>query len=111
MSQPLKRASNVGVIVMLSALMMTWACSGQSERGARGQDKAAAPKPRADAVQDVQTPRDAPMTRPEQQKNEHDQSKVFAGAAAPPASTAFKDQPDQGKVTGFDFSRDPLGAK
>ncbi|HEY2588774.1 MAG TPA: hypothetical protein VGI81_23735 [Tepidisphaeraceae bacterium] len=76
---------------------------------ARAQDQpTAAPH---DAVADAQTPQQVPTTRPEQQKSEHDRSDVFTASNAPPSSTAFKDQPDQGMVKGFDFYRDPLGAK
>ncbi len=64
-----------------------------------------------DAIQDFQSPRAAPATRPEQQKNEHDQSNVFSATQAEPSSTAFQQQPDEGKVKGFDFYRDPLNAK
>jgi cytochrome c peroxidase len=71
----------------------------------------AQPSAPPDAVADFQTPRDVPTTRPEQQKNEHDQSNVFSATQAPPSSTAFDEQPDKGKVTGFDFYRDPLNAK
>src|SRR6185437_5225224 len=65
----------------------------------------------ADAIADAQTPRLAPSTRPEQQKNAHDQSNVFSALNAEPSSTAFKQQPDEGKIKGFEFYRDPLNAK
>ncbi|RJR46437.1 MAG: cytochrome B6 [Desulfobacteraceae bacterium] len=67
--------------------------------------------PMRDAVQDAQTPRDAPLTRPEQKKSAHDQSDVFFAQKAQPSSTAFDAQPEQGKVLGFDFYRDPLNSK
>src|SRR4051812_44355163 len=62
----------------------------------------------ADAVQDFQTPQPAPGDRPEQKKNDHDQGTNFTADGAPPSSTAFETQPDKGRVTGFDFYRDPL---
>ena len=65
----------------------------------------------ADAVQEAQSPRNVPTTRPEQQVNGHDQSGEFAADVAPPASVAIKSQPQEGKITGFDFYRDPLDAK
>src|SRR6185369_10611622 len=73
----------------------------------------ASPQARAphDAVLDAQTPREVPITRPEQVKNQHDRSELFSGTAAEPSSTAFVEQPDQGKILGFDFFRDPLDAK
>jgi cytochrome c peroxidase len=69
------------------------------------------PAPARDAVEDAQTPRPAAAKRPEQQKTAHDQSNVFSGADAPPSSPALDNQPDQGKMLGFDLSRDPLNAK
>jgi len=66
--------------------------------------------PRFDAVADAANPRTAPATRPEQHKSEHDRSPSLTPANIPPSSTALEAQPDQGKVVGFDFARDPFGA-
>jgi hypothetical protein len=65
----------------------------------------------AEAVQEAQTPRPVQVTRPEQQQTPHDQSDVFSATNAPPSSPVFETQPDQGKMLGFDFARDPLNAK
>jgi hypothetical protein len=67
--------------------------------------------PAPDAVQEAQTPRQVQVTRPEQQPTAHDQSDIFSGTNAPPSSPVFETQPDQGKMLGFDFARDPLNAK
>ena len=64
-----------------------------------------------EAVQDAQTPRPVESRRPEQQKTAHDQADVFSGSNAPPSSSVFNSQPDEGKVLGFDFARDPFNAK
>ena len=64
-----------------------------------------------DAVLEAQTPREVPVVRPEQRKSEHDTWRIFKATEAEPSSTAFAEQPDQGKVLGFDFYRDPLDAK
>lgn len=64
-----------------------------------------------DAITDAQTPVDVPATRPEQKKNEHDRSNVFSATQAQPNSPALNQQPDDGKVLGFDFYRDPLNSK
>jgi len=64
-----------------------------------------------DVIQDSQTPREIPASRPEQTKNEHDKSNVFKSSNADPSSPAFQDQPEQGQTQGFDFYRDPLDAK
>jgi cytochrome c peroxidase len=63
-----------------------------------------------DAVQEAQAPRPAPMERPEQQKTEHDRSGKFGAGNAQPSSPVFKQQPKEGKISGFDFVRDPLNA-
>jgi hypothetical protein len=64
-----------------------------------------------DTITDAQTPRNAPNERPEQKKSAHDLSDIFAPGKASPSSGALIDQPEQGGMTGFDFYRDPLGAK
>ncbi|HKX26284.1 MAG TPA: cytochrome B6, partial [Blastocatellia bacterium] len=66
---------------------------------------------RQDAVVDAQTPRQPRATRPEQRKTEHDRSDIFKAGSAPPSNPAINSQPEQGKINGFDFYRDPLNAK
>lgn len=73
------------------------------------QPRAAAERPQ-DAVQDVQTPRKVEAKRPEQKLNQHDQSDAFAPQSAKPVSPALADQPKEGKLSGFDFARDPLNS-
>jgi cytochrome c peroxidase len=68
------------------------------------------PSPPYDAVADAQTPREVPIKRPEQRKTEHDRSNVFDGRHARPSSPVFENQPKDGKISGFDFYRDPLNA-
>jgi cytochrome c peroxidase len=70
----------------------------------------AASKPPSDAVQDAQTTRPVPITRPEQKKDKHDLSDMFLPSKAIPVSPAFRKQPEEGKNSGFDFYRDPLNA-
>jgi hypothetical protein len=67
--------------------------------------------PGPDAVQEAQVPRTVPVERPEQQKSVHDRSNLFLATQAMPSSQALAGQPDQGKVLGFDFYRDPLNAR
>lgn len=95
----------VGAIV---GLLVAWMAYAQP-----GGDAADRPdvKPLPDAVEEAQTPRDVPRERPEQEQTSHDQPADFKADKAPPSSTAFESQPDDGKMLGFDFSRDPLGAK
>src|SRR3954465_1639645 len=103
-----------GTLTLLTGLALTIAaCSrdaaaqDQQQQQQRRQRAAAA----TDAVQDAQTPRDVPQTRPEQQKNEHDRSDVFNPAKAPRSSSALENQPQKGEIQGFDFARDPLDSK
>ena len=66
---------------------------------------------RPEAVQEAQTPRVLPQNRPEQQRSAHDLSDRFPATQALPSSPTLADQPEQGKILGFDFFRDPLNAK
>jgi cytochrome c peroxidase len=80
-------------------------------RSAVGDDPKAAPSPRPrDAIADAQTPKEVPAERPEQEKSAHDLSDVFAPNRAVPSSEALGNQAQQGRMLGFDFYRDPLGA-
>src|SRR2546421_8178434 len=64
-------------------------------------------EPPHDAVADAQTPREVPAERPEQKKTRHDRSDVFMATKARLVNPALEDQPQEGKVTGFEFFRDP----
>ncbi|HYH64101.1 MAG TPA: cytochrome B6 [Urbifossiella sp.] len=63
--------------------------------------------PAAEAVKVQPTPAD----RPEQKLTDHDKSDKFDWKKPAPLSPALKDQPNGGRITGFEFSRDPLGAE
>lgn len=67
-------------------------------------------RPAPDAAAAAQQVKDAPRERPEQKLSKHDQSPLFAPHAPAPISQALHDQPKQGRMLGFDFSRDPLNA-
>src|SRR5689334_23181124 len=71
---------------------------GASRPAERPQDPAA----EATAVRAV------PADRPEQQLTDHDRSDVFDPKRPAPLSPALKGQPKEGRITGFDFARDPL---
>lgn len=81
----------------------------QAERVSHPQPPPAPPLA-PDAVQEAQTVHQVPATRPEQQKAEHDRMIEYLAAHADPSSGAFKSQPDEGEIRGFDFYRDPLNA-
>ena len=63
-----------------------------------------------DAIAQAQTPKEAPLERPEQKKTAHDLSDIFNPSNAVPSSEALTNQTDRGQMNGFDFYRDPLGA-
>jgi hypothetical protein len=92
----------VGVCIGVAVLLYSTTGIGQQQQPTA---------PVRDAVEDAQTPRQAQSKRPEQQKNSHDQSDAFDGTSAPASSPVLENQPDQGKMLGFDFARDPLNAK
>ncbi|MBX9584211.1 MAG: cytochrome B6 [Gemmataceae bacterium] len=52
----------------------------------------------------------APADRPEQKTTAHDKSAAFDWTKPAPLTAALKDQPNSGRILGFEFSRDPLGA-
>ena len=64
----------------------------------------------SDAVADAQTPKTVRSDRPEQKKTDHDRSDIFYAPKASSSSPVLKGQPKEGKVSGFDFFRDPLSA-
>lgn len=76
----------------------------------RSEAPAVVPPP-FDAIADAQTPRAVPQSRPEQQKSAHDRADLYRAEKAVPSSLALAGQPDQGKMLGFDFYRDPLNAR
>lgn len=64
-----------------------------------------------DAIAQAQTPVDVPRDRPEQKRTEADKDDWFKAENAPDSSTALPNQPEKGRIEGFDFFRDPLNAK
>ncbi|MDQ3775716.1 MAG: cytochrome B6 [Pseudomonadota bacterium] len=82
---------------------------GLAVSGAQGERQAREKKP-DDAVAEAQTSREVPIERPEQKKTEHDRADLFDAPKAPPSSPIFEDQPKEGRISGFDFYRDPLNA-
>ncbi|MCC6589712.1 MAG: cytochrome B6 [Bryobacterales bacterium] len=96
-------------LVMLLATAGVALVTGVETGPAYAQNPARTP-PAKDAVMEAQRPRAVTATRPEQQKSEHDRSGAFDARNAKPNSTVTNDQPKQGKITGFDFYRDPLNA-
>lgn len=94
----------LGVILGALALIGAAVYSGEKERRAQSE-------PPRDAIAEAQKPKEVEATRPEQHRTKHDRSDVFNASNAMPSSTALDPQPAKGKFPGFDFARDPLGAK
>jgi cytochrome c peroxidase len=64
-----------------------------------------------DPVAQAQAPaRAVSAHRPEQTKGPQDRPERFAPGLPAPLSPAFAQQPGEGRITGFDFYRDPLNA-
>ncbi len=63
-----------------------------------------------DAIAAAQTPAKPAAQRPEQNLTEHDKSPLLDGAEPMVVSAAVTKQPNGGRITGFDFVRDPLNA-
>jgi hypothetical protein len=76
---------------------------------AQAQEPAASEMPR-DPAAEAMSQRKVPVDRPEQRLTEHDRADIFDPTKPAPLTDAFKSQPKAGRITGFDFSRDPLGA-
>jgi cytochrome c peroxidase len=72
--------------------------------------KADPAKPR-DPAAEATTVRETPAERPEQKLTEHDKSGKFDPTKPAPINPALKSQPKEGRLTGFDFARDPLNAE
>jgi cytochrome c peroxidase len=72
----------------------------------RTAEKRAVADPAAEAVE----VRDVERSRPEQQITDHDRSAAFDPSKPAPIDAALKNQAKEGRITGFDFARDPLNA-
>ncbi|MFO0787843.1 MAG: cytochrome B6 [Pirellulales bacterium] len=70
------------------------------------ENTAAVPDPAAEAI----AVNDVRRERPEQQVTEHDRSPMFDITKPAPINDALKDQAKAGRITGFDFARDPLNS-
>jgi hypothetical protein len=72
--------------------------SGEPAREKPNDDK----RPR-DPVAEAQRVEDVPKDRPEQKLTNHDRSDMFDPTKPAPLTGALKDQPKQGRITGFDL--------
>jgi hypothetical protein len=97
-------------IVCLGVMACSLACR---SHGAIGQSASPPSRPArpADAVEAAQRPEQVEVKRVEQRKTERDAPQAFTAANAMPSSPALEAQPESGRISGFDFARDPLNAK
>jgi cytochrome c peroxidase len=95
----------LSVACVLGVCVVTALSLQNSQRQVSGSQKQT-----TDAVEAAQKPAAVPNNRPEQQKTDHDRSALFTLADAEPSSAVFRNQPNAGRLTGFDFYRDPLGS-
>lgn len=101
-----RRIVGPGLVVAATGLSILGLVAAQEQQ----QQKSSQNKQNPDAVAEVQRRPAAPIRRPEQKQSEHDQAVTSAAPKAAPVSPAFKDQPKEGRLSGFDFARDPLNA-
>ncbi len=99
MSHPLKLFVPLAAGVFVGA----WMVGAASQPPAGGQ-------PVRDPAAEAVKAQPVPAERPEQKTTEHDKSEAFDWKKPAPLTPALKDQPNGGRIAGFDFSRDPLGA-
>ncbi len=89
-------------------LLLTALALGTAAAQVKKSDEKGTSKPLPDAAEEAQTPRVTDRVRPEQKKTQLDADDRFKPDKAPPVNPAVKGQPKEGKVSGFDPSRDPL---
>jgi cytochrome c peroxidase len=70
----------------------------------------AASQPVRDPAADAQKVQPDKGDRPEQKLTQHDKSEKFDWKKPAPLTPALKDQPKGGRLSGFDFARDPLNS-
>jgi len=78
--------------------------------GGSKDDQPSASEEVRDAVVDAQSAKKVSIDRVEQKVTAHDQAVAKSIAGPAPVSETFKSQPNEGRMTGFDFARDPLGS-
>src|SRR5262245_60767627 len=101
MRHPMTRPLGLLVLLAAGVFVGTWVVGAQQPTAGQPVRDPAAEATRAKAV---------PPGRPEQKQTEHDKSAAFDWTKPAPLTPALKDQPNGGRIAGFDFARDPLGA-
>jgi hypothetical protein len=98
------RSGTPGVLVLTFASWLGGSLSAAAQDAARS-----APRP-PDAAAEAMEVRSVPADRPELRLTDHDRSDLFDFKKPAPVSGALKGQPQEGRISGFDFARDPLNA-
>jgi cytochrome c peroxidase len=92
------------------ALVSTGFVAGCLALVARSQDPAGKDRPARDPAAEAVGAKPVAADRPEQKLTDHDKSPMFDPTKPAPLTKALTGQPNQGRILGFDFARDPLGA-
>ncbi len=95
----------VFLTVVLLGLLLLGVRSGQP-----GSDKKRADSRPRDPAAEALRVQEVAADRPEQKLTDHDRSDRFDPTKPALLTAALKDQPKAGRITGFDFARDPLNA-
>ncbi|MBN9122142.1 MAG: cytochrome B6 [Planctomycetes bacterium] len=96
MSKPL----NLAIPLVAGTFLGTWMVSAAPQQ----------PQPVRDPAAEALKALPVAEERPEQKLTEHDKSDKFDWKKPAPLNPALKDQPNAGRITGFDFARDPLNS-
>jgi cytochrome c peroxidase len=100
MRHPLKPVAVFAAGMLFGTLLISTAPSQQSDK----KDPVRDPAAEATGAKQV------PAERPEQKMTEHDKSDKFDWKRPAHLTPALKEQPMEGRIQGFEFSRDPLNA-
>lgn len=95
---PIKLGLSVAIGVVAGSLFLL------AQSDSKPQNPVADPVAAATGAQAV------PAERPEQKLTDHDRSEKFDPTKPAPITKRLNDQPNGGRILGFEFSRDPLGA-
>ncbi len=95
----MSRPFQLGVPLVAGVFLGAWMVSASPQQPVRD------PAAEATKAQPV------PTERPEQKQTDSDKSEKFDWKKPAPLTKALKDQPNGGRIAGFEFSRDPLGAE
>lgn len=101
-------ARTISILAIFAGILVAGVLPSKEPR--KSQREPPSPAPPRDAIQEAQAAVAPKRERPEQQQSEHDRSDRFTAAKGQASSSVLDQQPEQGRIQGFDFYRDPLNA-